>query len=215
MNNITIRPYQQEDRAAVRAIAWDTAYFGEPADAFFTDREILADILTAYFTDYEPESCFVAETENKVVGYLTGTKNAQNVLRGFALKIFPRLLLKSIWTRTLFNPKNLRFIYHFLRSILIGEYKTPNFFAQYPAELHINIKKEYRSLGIGAQLMDTFITYLKQENISGVQLSTMSEKASRFFQQQGFVILHQTKRTYFRYLLQKDIPIYLCGKKLQ
>jgi len=42
----------------------------------------------------------------------------------------------------------------------------------------------------------------------------MSENASQFFQQQGFTILKQGKRTYFRYLINKDISIYLCGKKL-
>lgn len=214
MNEIIIRPYQKEDRSAVREIAYATAYFGESGQAFFSDREILADVLTAYYTDYEPSSCFVAETDSTVIGYLIGAKNADKVLSGFFSKIAPRSFLKSIWKGTFFKSKNLRFIYHFLRSYFKGEFDLPDSVKVYPATLHINVRDGYRDFGIGAKLIDTYCHFLVREKITGVYLLTMSENASRFFEQQGFTILKEGKRTYFRYLLNKDIPIYLCGKTL-
>jgi ribosomal protein S18 acetylase RimI-like enzyme len=214
MNNIIIRPYQKKDRAAVREIAYATAFFGESGQTFFPDQEILSDVLTGYFTDCEPSSCFVAETDNLVIGYLIGAKKAELVLKGFLTKIMPRLFLKSVWRRTFFKCKNLKFIYYFLRSYFLGEFDLPEPIDLYPATLHINVRDGYRNLGIGAKLIDTYCQFLIREKVTGVFLQTMSENASRFFQQQGFTILQQGKRTYFRYLLNKDIPIYLCGKKL-
>jgi ribosomal protein S18 acetylase RimI-like enzyme len=214
MNNITIRPYQEHDRAAVREIAYATAYFGNSGQAFFSDPEILSGVLTAYFTDYEPDSCFVAETDNTVIGYLIGSKNADQITRCFLTRIFPGLVLKSIWRGTIFNFKNLKFIYHFLQSYFNGEFELPDTIKLYPATLHINVRDGYRNSGIGAKLIETYCQFLIQQKVEGVHLQTMSENASRFFQQQGFVILKQGNRTYFRYLLNKDIPIYLCGKKL-
>jgi hypothetical protein len=214
MNDIIIRHYQKEDRAAVREIAYNTAYFGDSGQSFFSDREILADVLTAYFTDCEPSSCFVAQTDSTVIGYLIGAKYADKITRCFLTRIFPGLVLKSIWHGTVFKLKNLKFIYHFLRSYFQGEFELPESIKLYPATLHINIRDGYRNSGIGAKLIDAYCQFLIQEKISGVHLLTSSENASRFFQQQGFTILKQGKRTYFRYLLNKDIPIYLCGKKL-
>lgn len=214
MNDIIIRHYQKEDRAAVRDIAYNTAFFGESGQAFFTDREILSGVLTAYFTDCEPGSCFVAETDSTVIGYLIGAKNTDKIFNCFLIKIAPGLFLKSIWRGTFFKFKNIKFIYHFLRSYFQGEFDLPESVKKYPATLHINVRGGYRNFGIGAKLIDAYCQFLVQEKIDGVYLQTMSENSSRFFQHQGFAILKQGKRTYFRYLLNKDIPIYLCGKKL-
>ena len=61
-----IRPYQKEDRPSVRRISCETAFLDADLHDFFSDEEILADALTLYFTDYEPESCFVAELEEQI-----------------------------------------------------------------------------------------------------------------------------------------------------
>ena len=88
MNNHTIvRKYRESDRQSIREIACDTAFLGDPVEHFFEGRGFIADFLTAYFTDYEPQSCFVAETENKIVGYIIGTKNTKKMSRTFAEEI--------------------------------------------------------------------------------------------------------------------------------
>ncbi len=89
MADFVIRPYQGKDREAIRKIAFDTAFMGEPAEVFFTDQEVLADILTDYFTDHEPESLFVAESGGAIVGYLLGAKDSARVSRIF-IKIIRR-----------------------------------------------------------------------------------------------------------------------------
>jgi len=154
----------------VREIAYDTAFFGDSGRAFFSDREVLSDVLTAYFTDYEPSFCFVAETDSTVIGYLIGAKNADAILRRFFLKIAPRLFLKTMGNATFFKSENLRFIYYFLRSVFRGEFSLPDSVKSYPATLHINVKTGYRNFGIGAKLIDAYCKFLVQEKIVGVHL---------------------------------------------
>ena len=72
---IKIRKFQVKDRAAVRKIVYDTALIGEPAALFFQGQEVISDALSLYFTDYEPGSCWVAENNDQIVGYLIGAKN--------------------------------------------------------------------------------------------------------------------------------------------
>ena len=72
---IKIRKFKASDRAALREINYNTALLGDPAEKFFDDREIFTDALTRYFTDYEPQSCFVAESGKEIAGYLIGAKD--------------------------------------------------------------------------------------------------------------------------------------------
>lgn len=214
MDEVIIRPYKKEERNYIRDIAWGTAFMGESADIFFADKEIFADFLTLYFTDYEPESCFVAEVNNSVVGYLIGAKNINLSKRVFLFKIAPRLFTKVLLNGLLFKKKNLIFFFYYLLSFFKGEFKKPDFSKLYPATLHINLSKGFRGLGIGSRLIAAYLDYLSKEKIPGVLLATMSEKASSFFVKQGFELLNRSRRSYFKYILHKDIPIYIYGKLL-
>jgi len=215
MAEVIIRHFQQTDRLYVRELAWNTAFLGEPASAFFGDKEILADILTSYFTDYEPGSCFIAESDNKVVGYLLGAKNTAAMDKVAELKIAPRLLAKSLVNGVFFKKKNIILAFRLLVSFLKGEFRMPDFSREYPATLHINLDRNSRNLRIGSKLMDYYLEYLAGESIPGVYLATMSDKASGFFKKQGFNLLHKGRRSYFRHILHKDVPLYVYGKRLQ
>src|SRR5262245_28851887 len=69
---LIIRPYRPSDRERVREIAFATGYMGEPPDFYWRDAESFAEVWTAWYTDHEPESSFVAEQDHEVVGYLVG-----------------------------------------------------------------------------------------------------------------------------------------------
>jgi len=73
--SVNIRKFESKDRGQLRSISHDTAFMGQPASVFFEGREVFCDALNLYFTDYEPESCFVAEVDSVVIGYLIGAKS--------------------------------------------------------------------------------------------------------------------------------------------
>lgn len=215
MGEVIIRRYKDEDRSAVRKIACDTAFMGEPAEVFFDDREILADFLTAYFTDYEPESCFVADFNAQVSGYLLGARDTAILEKVFLANVLPKILRKLILSRNLLNRKNIIFMCRLLISLIRGELRTPDFSKDYPALLHINIVKDLRSQGIGSKLIAGYLSYLENQKIPGVHLATMSEQAPFFFKQNGFELVYSSKRSYFKNILHRDINCYIYAKKLQ
>lgn len=117
-DELVIRKYKPEDRGAIRKICCDTAFMGKPAEEFFDDRELLADVVSSYYTDFEPESTFIAEAEGRVVGYLTGCKDTKKQKRIFFQKIFPKILLRFIIKGTFLRRKTRQFLYNCLKSFL-------------------------------------------------------------------------------------------------
>ena len=78
--------------------------------------------------------------------------------------------------------------------------------------MHINIKQGFRGLNIGTNLMNAYLEYLKIEGVSGVHLATISDLGAKFFYRQGFSLLYKGKRSYFRHIIDKDVPLYIFGK---
>src|SRR5438309_144638 len=101
---ILVRPFEKRDRESVRKICCDTAYRGQPIERFLSDREVVAELLTAYYTDYEPDSCWVAEHEGKIIGYLTGCRNNRYYAGVLAWPIIPKMLWLAL-RRGLFLTK--------------------------------------------------------------------------------------------------------------
>lgn len=213
-DDIVIRKFEVKDRQALRKIACETAFMGKPGSVFFEGEEVFADALTIYFTDYEPESCFVAEVEGQVAGYLIGTKNTATLEKISNARIYPWLLLKAFTQGVFFKKKNIGFIYRILLSALKGEFKAPDFSRQYPATLHINMREKFRNLGAGAKLICAYLDYLAKENVRGVHLATFSNAGNNFFNKQGFELLYKAHRSYFRHILHDDICISVYGRKL-
>jgi GNAT superfamily N-acetyltransferase len=211
---ILIRPYRSEDRPGVRQIAWETGFMGEPSDIFFDDREILCDILTLYFTDYEPQSSFVAESAGRVIGYLTGSRDVRMLANIHETKILPRIILTSLMRGKMWKKKSRSMVGRCMVSFFKGEFKTPDFSSRYPATLHINVDKDFRRDGVGERLMAAYLQYLSREKVPGVHLATMSEKGLAFFKKQGFEVLYESRRSYFRHILGQDIVVSIFGKKV-
>lgn len=214
MPDIVIRSYKKEDRPAVRDIAFDTALAGKPAGPFLDDRELVADILTAYFTDIEPQSSFVVESSGRASGYITGALDAKRMHILFAAFIVPRLILRLITSPVIFKESNRISLAAYVRSIFKGEFNMPDIYRGYPAVLHINMAEDMRGQGIGAKLMGAFLEYLKRSNVHGVHLVTVSEEAGAFFKKQGFELLYQAKRSCFRHILGKDVPLFVYGRRV-
>jgi len=185
MGEVAVRPYREADREAVRAIAFQAGYLGDPADAYWRDFTSFADIWTSYYTDREPDSAFVAEDEGRVVGYLLGcvdSARAPSPAAVLARQVIRRFLLlrpgtagflwRSIWdtARQGHSPT--------------GELSDP----RWPSHLHMNLLREARGCGVGARLMNTWLSRLHEVGSPGCHLATLAENAVAvaFFERMGF-----------------------------
>jgi ribosomal protein S18 acetylase RimI-like enzyme len=211
---IRVRKFKVNDRAAVREINYSTALLGDSAVKFFDDQEIFTDALTRYFTDYEPQSCFVAESGSAIAGYLIGAKDTRVMDQVIAGKIILPLVLKAFFRGMFFKPKNIIFLLGCVRSFVRGEFFAPSFHKDYPATLHINLREGFRGQALGGRLIEAYLNYLKSEGVKGVHLCTMADKAAEFFTDHGFTLLHERKRSYFRSYLGRDVIGRVFGKKI-
>jgi GNAT superfamily N-acetyltransferase len=195
-SEVTIRAYEPRDREAVRQICCDTADAGEPAESFFPDREVFADLLTLYYTDYEPSSTWVAEQDGQVVGYLTGCLDTRRFLRAMAWRLVPRTLVKALVRGTLWHRQVLKLLDANLAGWLRGGFRRQVSLGNYPAHLHINLRKDNRGQQIGRQLVERFLEQARQAGSNGVHagVSSENERGCRFLESVGFTPVSREAR---------------------
>ena len=187
---VTIRPYRAEDRAAVRDVCYGTGYLGRPIDWQWFDVESFADMFSGYYTDREPESALVVEIDGVVRGYLLGCIDSERassagaaaarhiVRRGIALRPGTATV---VWrtvgdalvdiAKRRFDPRDL-------------EFSDP----RWPAHLHIDLLPDARGRGAGRRLVQRWLDSLRDRGVVGCHLQTFAENtgAIAFFESVGF-----------------------------
>jgi GNAT superfamily N-acetyltransferase len=189
-----IRPYEKKDREAIRHICCQTGYLGENIDSFFSDREIFADFFTCYYLMREPENCFVAETLDGIVGYVTGCLKFRTYpfLQSYVIikKIIPKVIKKLI--SEVYDAKDKRFIkWMALKAFFETPDKPLNC-----GHFHINIQKKWRNKGVSRALLASFFEHTKKKKIHSVcgQIRTFDNRRTpEIFKKLGFKFFNQKK----------------------
>jgi ribosomal protein S18 acetylase RimI-like enzyme len=210
-----IRPYQPADRPAVLQIAADTAFFGDPVEAYMEDRRLAQDFFVAYYLDYEPEHAWIAEVDGIVMGYLTGSTGSSRAARGKAVTI-RRAALRFVTLRYRVGPLTRRYALRAARAALAGEY--PHADPQlYPAELHINLSEAARGLGLGRRLLDACLGQMTALQLPGIHLNTTSrnQAACRLYEKVGFELLARHRSSVWEpWLPDEPLDNLVYGKLL-
>ncbi|HUJ11502.1 MAG TPA: GNAT family N-acetyltransferase [Verrucomicrobiae bacterium] len=191
-----IRPYQPQDRSTLRQICCDTADAGQPVERFFPDREVIADLLTNYYTQYEPEFAYVAENNGGVVGYLTGCLDTRRFKRAMAWQIVPAVFGKALFRGVLWHPQAVRFVRANLGIWLKGEFRNAEILREYPAHLHVNIREGFRDQRLGERLVEAFCNHARRAGAPGIHAGVSAEntRAGHFFEELGFAEVHREPR---------------------
>ncbi len=186
-----IRLYRSSDRPVVRKICSDTADLGRAVENFFYDREIFADLVVSYYTDFEPACLWVADCEDRVVGYLSGCKNSRRYLRVMCSRIIPRILIPAFWRGVLLHKDTRRIFKAMFKNLQIGAFNRRDLFRLYPAHMHINLEECFRHRGLGTALVERFLEQLSRDHLAGVQVSVCQDNhlACNFFERLGFSVL--------------------------
>jgi GNAT superfamily N-acetyltransferase len=205
-SRVVIRKYEPKDRAAVRRICYDTGLMGDPIDPYFGCAELFADYWMNYYTDYEPESAFVAELDGKVIGYLVGCKDtlAQQEIRN--IEIMPKIRRKFLTFGYRAEWRIFGYLWRYLRSMLRGEFADEPI-GDYPAHLHINLAEGYRSGGIGAKLLFAYLDYLRENGVRGLHLgtTTYNKLATPFYEKRGFRLTARRPITMYEGIVPEKI----------
>ena len=171
---ITIRNYQTKDKGNLRKICLETSSY--PIDTE-EQKKFLFLLYNDYYTEVEPENCFVAADENdEAVGYIICAENFKEYS-----KIFTKFYLPEI--------KKIS-ISHYLTAV--AEMTGHRVFSKkYPAHLHIDILPQCQGQGVGTQLIIALKKHLKSKGINSVMLSCglNNTGAIKFYGKNNFKVI--------------------------
>ncbi len=196
MAETVIRPYELRDRAAVRRICCETADAGNPVEGFFHDRELISDLVTRYYTDFEPQHSFVAVRDGRVIGYLNGGLDAYRALRVTVWRIMPAALMRGLGRGMFCRRETWRLLWSCLRTLWARGLRWSSASGTGAApHLHINLLPEARGAQIGRLLIERFVERVSALGCRMVEISVRGDNtaALHFFKRLGFVELARRK----------------------
>jgi hypothetical protein len=176
--DITVRAYRAADREVVRDICCRTAFRNLGARGMLDDRELFGDYWMSYYTDYEPESIFVAERQGQVIAYLTGCTSTRRHIRIMATRIVPRVLARLGWRATLGRYRDQPRAGAFFRWLALRSWReaAPVDIDKYPAQYHANVLREGYGRGVYSKLVLRFFDTLGARGVAHVHSQATERK---------------------------------------
>lgn len=171
---ITIRKYQPKDKPAVRHILIETSRLPVETEKDIRYLELL---YNDYYTETEPESCFVAVNENdEAVGYIICAADYKTFRKRFMKFYMPEI-----------KELGMKYYFQALMDIMGHAIYAP----KYPAHLHINVLKVCQGQGTGTELMNSLKAELRKNGKKGLMLSCAADNdgAIRFYKRNDFKVL--------------------------
>lgn len=212
-NSFTIRSYRETDREAVRRLCCDTGFLGTPIDPVYEDRQLFADFLTTYYTDWEPESSFVIEIDGEIRGYLLGSrKPLWNQLYSFWQNV--SLFLKALTRCFRYNAASRRFVLWILmngwREVPAAPRRVPHF--------HINLLPDARKMSTTRALMSAYLSYLYrcgEKRVYGQIVTFESRRGEQMFERYGFKVLNRAEITKYKAFYPQSVYLSTVIKNLE
>lgn len=208
-SELIIRTATAGDRDALRKLCVDTAYFGEPCEAFFPDREFLADLIMEYYIRYEPHHTWVAQYQGEIIAYLSAGFAEAGYTRIMLKKILPGAMLRALGRGRIWDRRTVKLIGYNFMSFISGQTRLPaSDQATYPVHIHQNTRQGFRGKGIGRKLLEAFLDTVKKEQALGVRFRALrGEPRFPFFDTYGFKCLACRRVKYWERWLKKS-PLY-------
>ena len=201
-----IRKFAAADRARVRELCADTGFLGKPIDPIFEDREIFADYLTAYYTDWEPQSSFVLLVNGDIRGYLLGSRHPfRQQVYNFYNNV--ALFVRGMWRYRRYRPASKKFVQWILRTAWREVPAAP----RRTAHFHVNLLADARSVAHTRALTDSYFRYLHdrgERRVYGQMVVFEDRRGTKMFERFGFQVLNKSEITKYRDLHPE--PVYLC-----
>jgi hypothetical protein len=212
-----MRRFEERDRQPIREICRQTAREG-PNPLYRQDSELAPLLHVDYYMDYEPESCFVAEVNGRVVGYLCGCKNTKRYNEIIRTRILPRVIRRVAWKiLTLqYRKKETYFTLWCMLTNRQGEGLQPDL-DKYPAHAHSNVEAKYRGQKLGIRFGAVLRQHLKESGVEGLHATIIEEAgqedwSAHLCRKRGYQLVASRKHALFEKLTGKEwyIKLLVC-----
>ncbi|MEO6846214.1 MAG: GNAT family acetyltransferase [Chthoniobacterales bacterium] len=202
---VKIRPYEPRDREVVRRLCCETGFLGKAIDVVFEDRELFADYLTTYYTDFEPESCFVMEVDGVIKGYLLGSRKP---LWHQTYSFFHNILLFFKGMKR--YPRYSKISRDFVGWVLRNSWKEVPASPRRCAHFHINILPEAQGVPTTFVMLQAYFKHLKkfgEKTVYAQMVTFESRRGAKVLERFGFNVINRSEITKYRKIHPE--PVYL------
>jgi GNAT superfamily N-acetyltransferase len=158
---------------AIRSLCCRTGDGGAPIDR--ARWPLFAELWVGPYQRLVPAWTYVAESGDRVVGYLNGCPDTVAFRRARRFRVTLPLLLAIACGRYAWNADARRTV-----ELAVGRRRGTearmttglpvDFIRSYPAHLHMNVEAEYRGHRIGAQLIERYVRDLRTAGVPGIHL---------------------------------------------
>jgi ribosomal protein S18 acetylase RimI-like enzyme len=182
----TIRSYRDVDLDETRRICVRTANSGQDSTPMTAFPDLVPDIFLVPYTVHDPDLCFVVEEGGRAVGYIVGCADTVSFATWFRDEWAPEAGRR--YPQPIESPKTWdeMWVYclHFNsypRMVMPG-------IEDYPSHLHIDLAPEYHRLGLGRELMLTYLDALRAAGVPGVHacVSAQNPGGLKYYDNMGF-----------------------------
>jgi hypothetical protein len=205
-SDAVIRPYRPSDREVVRRLCCETGYLGKAIDPVFEDRQLFADYLTRFYTDWEPESTFVIEQNGELKGYLMGSRRPLlHQFHSFFLNL--SLFARGVLRYPRYNNASKAFV----RWILLNAWREVPAAPRRMPHFHFNLLPEVQGFANSRELLVQFLHHLRvhgETHVFGQVVTFEERRGAKVFERFGFRVLEKKEIT--KYRAHRKEPVYLC-----
>jgi ribosomal protein S18 acetylase RimI-like enzyme len=214
-----IRKYQKSDYSSVEHIQFETYFLGKSGSLLVTNQKRFNKDIK-YYLEKEPESCFVAEDNGKVVGYLLGCLDDNN--NDESISAFFMKSLLRLFALPFMNRKDRRFWWSstkMLFNAIIGNSEEMKFIPPKDSgHIHINLLAQARGKGAGTKLIKAFVKYAKSKGVKRIHADSFQTSLNpnkNFWIKNGFKEYLNIKTGFWKkYYPKEDIRLVCYVKEL-
>ena len=185
-----IRKYKQTDRKDVEYIQLSTYHLGKPIQSLMAHPEKLNKDIE-YYLENEPQSCFVAVDDGKVVGYLLGCLDDKNHEESISSFLGRSIII--LFQLPFMDAKDRRFFWGMIKMIFLtvagkteeNKFRPP----KDSGHIHINLLPKVRGKGVGSRLLKEFFKYARSNDAKRIHADSFQTRLNpnkNFWLKNGF-----------------------------
>jgi GNAT superfamily N-acetyltransferase len=208
-----IRKYKSSDKKQIKFINFETGFLGCSMSKLLSNNKLWKKGIK-YYLEKEPESIFVLEDKNKVVGYLFGCLDDKNNNQtiNFILHNVENLIRSIFLSKK--DKKFWRSQFMSLVNTIFGKseeikFKTP----KNAGHIHINLLPETRGKNYGTKLLKKFEKYAKQKGVKIIHADSYQTKINpntNFWLKNGFKVYSKVKTSIWKKQLPNENIYLVC-----